>query len=102
MSTQSSTFDLGKAANILFTAGLIGFIASLFFWFVAMPGGPAAAMERQGSSTVMAVYAQCLYDSAFYVSWLSCPLGGNLYLLVWASVGLLLLGLLLKASSKSA
>jgi len=101
MSTRSS-FNIGKAANILFTAGLIGSVALLFLWFVSMPGGPGAAMEGQGSSTVMAVYAQCLYDSAFYVSWPSCPLGGKIYLLVWASVGILLLGLLLKASSKSA
>ena len=44
-------------------------------------------------------YPKCLYQPSDYT--IACPVGGNLYLLTWASAALMLLGLVLRSSVKN-
>lgn len=103
--------NIKSLANNVLLLGALGLIVSVLFWHANKPAAPTAYdrnMSRGSLLNSFAVnardreieaYPKCLYQPSDYT--ITCPAGGNLYLLTWASAALMLLGLVLRSSVKN-
>lgn len=110
-SGQPTQLNIKSLGSKIMLAGAGGLIIASLIWVANKPPAPTDFQRQQSRGSMLGIFAinemqrvadaypKCFYQGSDYT--VTCPMGGNLHILVFLSAGLFAGGLLLLTSTRA-